>query len=141
MYLSSDDNRLSVMSTRDLSKDIDYLSGRGSKEINKSLKHLTSYSSEEGIFLWCLGNNDVGVLKLDTLEYEVVENFTESETTGDLPLSLQSRRQGQQLLGLTLDRQTRAYHLIYCFLTGPASRPVKRPIQTVDATRTRLLQQ
>ena len=60
----------------------------GSKECNKSLKHLTSYSSEEGIFLWCLGNNDVGVLKLDTLEYEVVENFTENESTGDLPLSL-----------------------------------------------------
>lgn len=113
----------------------DTIPSRGLKEVGKEFLHLVSYSStvDENIFCWPCGNNDLGVVDLQALEYDVVVNFFLGDPLGYLPLSLKTSHNGRKVVALTFVKATHEYSLYFWTkVKGEDGGSVCKPVKAID---------
>jgi hypothetical protein len=122
--VSATDNTIRVLdnSTQDL-KVLDSISGKGMKEVKSNLSKRTNYIStnDPGIILWPPGNDQLAVVDLNKLEYDLIDSFLSDDDLGYLPMSVKSSQGGRIVLSLGEIKQTGEMILIYWKKTGQGS--------------------
>ena len=116
VVVSATDNAIRLLdSTTAELKAIDSISGKGMKEIKASAFRRTTYTStnDPGIILWPPGNDQLAVIDLNSLEYDVIDSFLADDDLGYLPLSVKSSQGGRIVLSLGEVKQMGDTILIY----------------------------
>lgn len=95
--------------------NIDTLKPKGLKETIPQLANFTSYSStqDQNIVLWPCGNNDLTVVDVNKMEYDVIRGFFTGDDLGYLPISLKSSLNGRKIIGVSMLKVSKDYVLTY----------------------------
>lgn len=135
-YSHADDNHLEVLNEN--MECLALVDSQGLEAVDPKREHLTAqgtYGKDDHIFLWPAGNGYLGIVDLEALEYDLIEDLGGMGTGEYLAINLQSAADGRKVLVSVFQKASGSSYLKYWQKADPPKPPITVPSEYVDPER------